>query len=265
MEEHDDRVRGRRAPGARPAARRGTSFADASPGLPGPAVQAEISSSSSTCVAPMTAMRWPLIVRRNGRYACSAFSADPDDREAVAAARRRASREAPSRRSPFRGCWPSTRRRRPRPQSAANALGGARKTNVLAAGGAARRDRGLEVHDGEVRTVEDWADRMRGRQAGCRRAPFRSSPRSGRRRRTRGRPAVRLPSGSSRSATARSPLIVRAPEPSERPRAGGGRSRPQRRRSDERMLRATPRRRHAHEREGSRRRVPPGTTASGLE
>ena len=47
------------------------------PRLARAAVQAEMSWSSSTCVAPMTAIRWPLIVRRNGRYACFAFRPMP--------------------------------------------------------------------------------------------------------------------------------------------------------------------------------------------
>ena len=46
----------------------------------------------------------------------------------------------------------------PPAESAAKALGGARKTNVLAVGVPLRGDRGLEIHDSEVGTAKHWAD-----------------------------------------------------------------------------------------------------------
>ena len=138
---------------------RGTSFADASPGFPGPAVQAEISSSSSTWVAPMTAIRWPLIVRRNGRYACFASSADPDDREAIAL--RGGERVAKSLDAVVEPVV--VRHRRDvdaRPAQGGERIRGCPEHELLRAGGATRRHCGLEIHDREVGPSKGGLDRI---------------------------------------------------------------------------------------------------------
>ena len=62
---------------------RETSFADARPGFRGPAVHAEMRWSSSTCVAPMIAMRWPSDLVRYGAVRARRVEPRADDREAV--------------------------------------------------------------------------------------------------------------------------------------------------------------------------------------
>ncbi len=142
----------------------------------------------------MTAIRWPLIVLRNGRYACFAFRPIPMTGKPIALRALRASRGARTRRSPSRGCSPSTRRRRRRHGGPRRLLGGARKTNSFEAGvppfvtavsrfttaRSARRSTGaIEAMTSAGFDCELCAERC---------------PRSGRRRRTRERlvPSARL-------------------------------------------------------------------------
>ena len=127
-----------------------------------------------------------------------AVEPDADDREAVAPGRRERVAQ-PARRSPSRGCSPSTRRRRLLAERRERGRRRAERER-LRARRAAVRDRRLEVHDGQVGLVRARARWEPAPSAGVGELRWRGLPRSGRRRRTRGRRACRCQRPARRAA-----------------------------------------------------------------
>ena len=178
--------------------------------------------------------RDPLAVHRLPERGVRALRvrARADDREPVALRRRERVAEALTPRSPSRGCSRATRRRPSRRASAANALGGARKTNSLTAalppfviavsrlttarsacpstgsiGSEHGRGRGRELVRQDAFEVDVAAEREDDLLAASERPsrPGREPPRSPRRRtpRTSPKPAARSASTSSERAARR--------------------------------------------------------------
>ena len=161
----------------------GTSFADASPGLLGPAVHAETSSSSSTWVAPMSGDA--LAVDRAAEWSIRLLCVQPDPDDWETGAPRSGERVA-------KPCFAVVEtvvvgHRRDVHSSRRERGEGARRRaedEGLRCRRAACRDRGLEIHDGEVGTAEHRADGSEN-ELGCERgAPLRSPLRNGRHPRT---------------------------------------------------------------------------------